>query len=44
MDESFIYEETPDQLAAIREMKDGMERPQPMDRLICGDVAMARPR
>ncbi len=42
MEESFIYEETPDQLAAIREMKEGMERPQPMDRLICGDVGYGK--
>ncbi len=42
MEESFIYEETPDQLTAIREMKEGMERPQPMDRLICGDVGYGK--
>ena len=39
---SFIYEETPDQLKAIRETKVDMERPKPMDRLICGDVGFGK--
>ncbi len=39
---SFIFEETPDQLRAIQETKADMERPKPMDRLICGDVGFGK--
>ncbi len=39
---SFIYEETEDQLRAIQETKADMERPKPMDRLICGDVGFGK--
>jgi transcription-repair coupling factor (superfamily II helicase) len=39
---AFIYEETPDQMRAIRETKADMERPKPMDRLICGDVGFGK--
>ncbi|HEU5122652.1 MAG TPA: transcription-repair coupling factor [Verrucomicrobiae bacterium] len=39
---AFIYEETPDQLRAINETKADMERPKPMDRLICGDVGFGK--
>ncbi len=39
---SFIYEETPDQLQAINQTKQDMERPKPMDRLICGDVGFGK--
>src|SRR5213075_691231 len=39
---SFIFEETPDQLRAIQETKTDMERPRPMDRLICGDVGFGK--
>ncbi|HEV2454924.1 MAG TPA: DEAD/DEAH box helicase, partial [Verrucomicrobiae bacterium] len=39
---AFIYEETPDQLAAIAETKEDMEKPRPMDRLICGDVGYGK--
>jgi transcription-repair coupling factor (superfamily II helicase) len=39
---SFIFEETPDQLRAISETKSDMERPKPMDRLICGDVGFGK--
>src|SRR5262249_61719914 len=35
---AFPYEETPDQLEAIRQVKADLERRQPMDRLVCGDV------
>ncbi len=38
----FEYEETPDQITAIEDVKDDMERPQPMDRLICGDVGFGK--
>lgn len=39
---SFIYEETVDQMRAITETKADMERPKPMDRLICGDVGFGK--
>jgi len=39
---AFLYEETPDQLRAIVETKADMERPKPMDRLICGDVGFGK--
>ena len=39
---AFIYEETPDQMQAIVETKTDMERPKPMDRLICGDVGFGK--
>jgi transcription-repair coupling factor (superfamily II helicase) len=39
---AFIFEETPDQLSAISETKSDMERPKPMDRLICGDVGFGK--
>jgi transcription-repair coupling factor (superfamily II helicase) len=39
---SFVYEETPDQMRAIVETKADMERPKPMDRLICGDVGFGK--
>ena len=41
-EESFVYEETPDQLRAIAESKADLERPRPMDRLICGDVGFGK--
>ena len=39
---SFDYEETEDQLRCIREIKGDMERPAPMDRLLCGDVGYGK--
>jgi transcription-repair coupling factor (superfamily II helicase) len=39
---AFLYEETPDQMRAINETKADMERPKPMDRLICGDVGFGK--
>ncbi len=42
LEESFVYEETPDQLVATAEVKDDMEQPSPMDRLICGDVGFGK--
>ncbi len=38
----FPYRETDDQLAAIEEVKRDMERPRPMDRLLCGDVGFGK--
>ena len=42
LEESFPYQETPDQLKAIRDVKDDMEEPRPMDRLVCGDVGFGK--
>ncbi len=39
---AFIYDETPDQLTAIEEVKRDMESKKPMDRLICGDVGYGK--
>src|SRR5678809_110417 len=39
---AFLFEETPDQSRAITETKGDMERPKPMDRLICGDVGFGK--
>ncbi len=39
---SFVFEETPDQVRAIDAAKRDQERPQPMDRLICGDVGFGK--
>ena len=39
---SFVFEETPDQWRAIQETKTDLERPKPMDRLICGDVGFGK--
>ncbi len=39
---SFAFTETPDQLRAIKETKADLERPRPMDRLICGDVGFGK--
>jgi transcription-repair coupling factor (superfamily II helicase) len=38
----FEYEETPDQLSAIEDVKDDMESSMPMDRLVCGDVGFGK--
>lgn len=42
LEDAFPYVETPDQLAAIDEVKGDMEKPVPMDRLICGDVGYGK--
>ncbi len=41
-EDRFPYEETPDQLQAIAEVKADLEKDQPMDRLICGDVGYGK--
>ncbi len=38
----FEYDETDDQLRTIREIKRDMEKPHPMDRLLCGDVGFGK--
>ena len=42
MEDTFEYIETPDQLKAINQIKEDMESPNPMDRLICGDVGFGK--
>ncbi|MDX1662196.1 MAG: transcription-repair coupling factor [Candidatus Promineifilaceae bacterium] len=42
LEAGFPYQETEDQLRAIAAVKDDMESPQPMDRLICGDVGYGK--
>jgi transcription-repair coupling factor (superfamily II helicase) len=42
LEDAFPYVETPDQLGAIDEVKSDMEKPVPMDRLICGDVGYGK--
>jgi transcription-repair coupling factor (superfamily II helicase) len=39
---SFAYQETPDQLTTVAEIKADMQRSRPMDRLICGDVGYGK--
>jgi transcription-repair coupling factor (superfamily II helicase) len=42
LEASFVYEDTPDQLTATQDIKADMEKPYPMDRLICGDVGFGK--
>jgi transcription-repair coupling factor (superfamily II helicase) len=42
LEASFIYEDTPDQITATQDVKADMEKPYPMDRLICGDVGFGK--
>ena len=42
MEDTFEYIETPDQLKAINQIKEDMESPNPMDRLVCGDVGFGK--
>ncbi|MDP2856832.1 MAG: transcription-repair coupling factor [Bacillota bacterium] len=41
-EDTFMYEETPDQLQASEAIKRDMEKPRPMDRLLCGDVGYGK--
>lgn len=41
-DDAFPYPETPDQLRSIKEIKEDMEKPKPMDRLLVGDVGFGK--
>ncbi|MEA4883367.1 MAG: transcription-repair coupling factor [Clostridia bacterium] len=41
-EDAFAYEETPDQWRAIVDVKRDMEKPAPMDRLLCGDVGFGK--
>ncbi len=42
LEASFPYRETPDQEAAIEAVKEDLETPRPMDRLVCGDVGFGK--
>jgi transcription-repair coupling factor (superfamily II helicase) len=42
LESSFIYEDTPDQAKATNDIKIDMEKPHPMDRLVCGDVGFGK--
>ena len=39
---SFQFEETPDQSQAIEDIKKDLEKPEPMDRIVCGDVGFGK--
>jgi len=42
LESSFIYQDTPDQAVATQDVKNDMELPHPMDRLVCGDVGFGK--
>ncbi|CAN5529465.1 hypothetical protein BH20ACT2_BH20ACT2_22810 [soil metagenome] len=42
LEDTFAYQETPDQLTAIADVKADMAQPVPMDRLVCGDVGFGK--
>ncbi len=42
LEDSFQYQETPDQLSAVKDVKLDMEEVKPMDRLVCGDVGFGK--
>ena len=42
LESSFLYEDTPDQAKSTQDVKDDMEKPHPMDRLVCGDVGFGK--
>ncbi len=42
LEASFIYEDTPDQYTSTQDVKADMEKEQPMDRLVCGDVGFGK--
>jgi len=42
LEASFAYEDTPDQLRTTQDVKADMEKPRPMDRLVCGDVGFGK--
>ncbi|MET1009700.1 MAG: transcription-repair coupling factor [Gaiellaceae bacterium] len=42
LETTFAYEETPDQRQAIEVVKEDLETPRPMDRLVCGDVGFGK--
>lgn len=42
LESSFVFEDTPDQALATADVKTDMEKPHPMDRLVCGDVGFGK--
>lgn len=42
LESSFLFEDTPDQAKATEDVKQDMQQPHPMDRLICGDVGFGK--
>ncbi len=42
LESSFLYEDTPDQSKSTSDVKEDMEKPYPMDRLVCGDVGFGK--
>ncbi|EOZ96136.1 Transcription-repair coupling factor [Indibacter alkaliphilus LW1] len=42
LESSFVFEDTPDQALATADVKSDMEKPYPMDRLVCGDVGFGK--
>ena len=42
LEASFLYEDTPDQIKATKDVKEGMQSEFPMDRLVCGDVGFGK--
>ncbi|MCR9062610.1 MAG: transcription-repair coupling factor [Cytophagales bacterium] len=42
LESSFLYEDTPDQAKSTADVKEDMEKPYPMDRLVCGDVGFGK--
>lgn len=42
LESSFLYEDTPDQAKATADVKEDMQKPHPMDRLVCGDVGFGK--
>ena len=42
LETSFLYEDTPDQASSTEDVKNDMEQPHPMDRLVCGDVGFGK--
>ena len=42
LEDSFPHQPTPDQITAVRDIKDDMEDNKPMDRLVCGDVGFGK--
>lgn len=42
LEASFLYEDTPDQSKATADIKEDMQSPKPMDRLVCGDVGFGK--
>ena len=42
LEQTFPYEETPDQIKAMEEIKEDLKKEEPMDRIVCGDVGFGK--